>query len=201
MEGAARALPLRRGVTLAEQLAASSNLRDLLKLRDDDAGDGHGRLGPGAGGRRRTLLDVIRSAADEDRAPAPGDAGGAGAAAAAATEQAPTAAGARGERVSLMALLERTEQQWAACPGGGQWKRVDGDDGEEEEEAAAAPAEAGKGGGGVGGRCCVCVARGKGAAFIPCGHTFCRACARELRAGRGRCPLCNAAIREVLNLF
>ena len=28
-----------------------------------------------------------------------------------------------------------------------------------------------------------------------------RACAREVRAGRGRCPLCNAAIREVLNLF
>jgi hypothetical protein len=43
--------------------------------------------------------------------------------------------------------------------------------------------------------------RHKGAAFIPCGHTFCRACARELRAGRGSCPLCNATIREVLNLF
>jgi hypothetical protein len=45
------------------------------------------------------------------------------------------------------------------------------------------------------------MARGKAAAFIPCGHTFCRACARELRAGRGRCPLCNAAIHDVLNLF
>ncbi|CAN6211192.1 unnamed protein product [Urochloa humidicola] len=192
----------RRGVTLAEQLAASSNLRDLLKLHDGD--------GERAAGRRRTLLDAIRrDAADgdgEDR-PAPAAAASAcpatGGARDAAAEAAP---GARGERVSLMALLERTEQQWAARAGGGHWKRV----GVEDDEGAAPPPppeeEEGKGkgkgkGGGVGGRCCVCVARGKGAAFIPCGHTFCRACARELRAGRGRCPLCNAAIREVLNLF
>ncbi|CAL5073467.1 unnamed protein product [Urochloa decumbens] len=173
----------RRGVTLAEQLAASSNLRDLLKLRDGEEGER-------AAGRRRTLLDAIRrdAAADggEDRqAPA---------ASAARLGSCPAApAAARGERVSLMALLERTEQQWAARAGGGHWKRVGADDEEAEEKE--------KGGGGVGGRCCVCVARGKGAAFIPCGHTFCRACARELRAGRGRCPLCNAAIREVLNLF
>jgi len=45
------------------------------------------------------------------------------------------------------------------------------------------------------------MARAKGAAFIPCGHTFCRACARELLAGRGRCPLCNAAIVDVLDIF
>ncbi|KAM0835522.1 hypothetical protein ACQ4PT_062879 [Festuca glaucescens] len=41
----------------------------------------------------------------------------------------------------------------------------------------------------------------KGAAFIPCGHTFCRGCACELLAGRGRCPLCNAAIVDVLDIF
>ncbi|CAL5082242.1 unnamed protein product [Urochloa decumbens] len=177
----------RRGVTLAEQLAASSNLRDLLKLRDGDER---------APGRRRTLLDAIRRDADggEDR-PAPTAAacpvtGGTGDATPA------PAAGARGERVSLMALLELTEQEWAARAGGGHWKRVAAEQEEEDKKDAKE-----KGGGGVGGRCCVCVARGKGAAFIPCGHTFCRACARELRAGRGRCPLCNAAIREVLNLF
>ncbi|KAJ1290297.1 hypothetical protein BS78_02G232600 [Paspalum vaginatum] len=170
----------RRGVTLAEQLAASSNLRDLLKLRDDGGeGEGQGRRAAAGAGRRRTLLDAIRDA-DGGRPPAAGS-GRRGA------HPAP------GERVSLMALLERTEQQWSG--GGGQWKRV----GAEEEEAPEEEKE--KKGGGVGGRCCVCVARGKGAAFIPCGHTFCRACARELRAGRGRCPLCNAAIREVLNLF
>ncbi|XP_025801629.1 uncharacterized protein LOC112881152 [Panicum hallii] len=183
----------RRGVTLAEQLAASSNLRDLLKLRDDEG------EGERAARRRRTLLDVIRDA-DEDRAPAAAAAASArrgvcpatGGTVAAEPEPAPAA---RGERVSLMALLERTEQQWAARAAGGHWKRVDAED-----EAPAEEKEKG-GGGGVGGRCCVCVARGKGAAFIPCGHTFCRACARELRAGRGSCPLCNATIREVLNLF
>jgi hypothetical protein len=138
----------RRGVTLAEQLAASSNLRDLLKLRDDDEG---GRIAA-ARRRRRTLLDVIRGA-DDDHAPA-------------------------GPVPAAMSTGGATSAQGE--------KLVD--TGEEE-------------GGSVGERCCVCVARGKGAAFIPCGHTFCRACASELRAGRGRCPLCNAAIREVLNLF
>uniref|UniRef100_A0A0E0B4Z5 RING-type domain-containing protein n=1 Tax=Oryza glumipatula TaxID=40148 RepID=A0A0E0B4Z5_9ORYZ len=149
----ARAMPpptrTRRGVTLAEQMAASSNLRDLLKLRDnddddDDGGGQGGRRQPRplpdavvvAAGRRRTLLDVIRGVDDDDGHDHP-----------------PTGVGFAG--------------------------------------AAA----------GVGGRCCVCMARGKAAAFIPCGHTFCRACARELRAGRGRCPLCNAAIHDVLNLF
>nr|GEU64258.1 hypothetical protein [Tanacetum cinerariifolium]GEY01026.1 hypothetical protein [Tanacetum cinerariifolium] len=33
--------------------------------------------------------------------------------------------------------------------------------------------------------CCVCMGRKKGAAFIPCGHTFCRVCSRELWLNRG----------------
>jgi hypothetical protein len=191
-----RALPPtpRRGVTLAEQLAASSNLRDLLKLRDDDVDNGEGGEGhPPASARRRTLLDAIRDA-DEGRrppavasgrrgvrpAPAPGGTG-----TGTATAAPESAARAESQRVSLMALLERTEQQqWT-------WKRAGG-----AEEAAPEEEEEKEKGGGVGGRCCVCVARGKGAAFIPCGHTFCIA-----GSGRGRCPLCNATIREVLNLF
>ncbi|KAF7066396.1 hypothetical protein CFC21_072389 [Triticum aestivum] len=196
MEGAPRVVPSRRGgVTLAEQLAASSNLRDLLKLRDDDVqGEGDGARPA----RRRTLLDVIRGPEDDAAPPAPPSS-------TRAAEPAPTAAVAgavpgaaspgQGEerRVSLMALLEQAERQWTtAAARAGAWTRVDQD--------AAAEGEEGSGRG-VGGRCCVCMARRKGAAFVPCGHTFCRACAREVRAGRGRCPLCNAAIREVLNLF
>ncbi|OEL25317.1 hypothetical protein BAE44_0013668 [Dichanthelium oligosanthes] len=184
----------RRGVTLAEQLAASSNLRDLLKLRDNNG------EGEGAAGRRRTLLDVIRDA-DADPPPAVAVAssrrGVCPASATGSTGAAAPALAARGERVSLMALLERTEQEWTVRADGGHWKRV----GADEEAPEETEKEKTGGGGGVGGRCCVCVARGKGAAFIPCGHTFCRACARELRSGRGRCPLCNATIREVLNLF
>ncbi|XP_027338224.1 uncharacterized protein LOC113852182 [Abrus precatorius] len=78
-------------------------------------------------------------------------------------------------RVSLMRLLEETE----------------GGDAEE------------KGGGAVGNDsvCCVCMGRKKGAAFIPCGHTFCRVCSRELWLNRGSCPLCNRSILEILDIF
>uniref|UniRef100_A0A1J3DLJ7 Postreplication repair E3 ubiquitin-protein ligase RAD18 n=1 Tax=Noccaea caerulescens TaxID=107243 RepID=A0A1J3DLJ7_NOCCA len=51
------------------------------------------------------------------------------------------------------------------------------------------------------GCCCVCMIRSKGAAFIPCGHTFCRLCCRELLAQRGNCPLCNTSIIQVLDIF
>ncbi|XP_057809071.1 uncharacterized protein LOC131023541 [Salvia miltiorrhiza] len=49
--------------------------------------------------------------------------------------------------------------------------------------------------------CCVCMVRHKGAAFIPCGHTFCRLCSRELWVQRGNCPLCNNFIVEILDIF
>ncbi|CAL9748979.1 unnamed protein product [Musa acuminata subsp. burmannicoides] len=65
--------------------------------------------------------------------------------------------------------------------------------------------ENGEGDGGGGGEawccCCVCMGGRKGAAFIPCGHTFCRVCARELRADRGTCPLCNRSILDILDIF
>ncbi|KAM0887471.1 hypothetical protein ACQ4PT_029016 [Festuca glaucescens] len=195
MEGAQRVLPPR--VTLAEQLAASSNLRDLLKLRHDDDADGGDGTRLQAAGRRRTLLDVIRGADDDDRAlPAPPSATPATTAAPAG----PVAAQGEERRVSLMALLEQAERQWATATasGCGAWTRVEQDAAAEDEEDEDVGA---KKRGSVGGRCCVCMSRRKGAAFVPCGHTFCRACARELRAARGRCPLCNATIRDVLNLF
>ncbi|XP_010418230.1 PREDICTED: death-associated inhibitor of apoptosis 1-like [Camelina sativa] len=49
--------------------------------------------------------------------------------------------------------------------------------------------------------CCVCMGREKGAAFIPCGHTYCRVCSREIWANRGTCPLCNRSIFDVLDLY
>ncbi|KAK7860517.1 putative e3 ubiquitin-protein ligase lul4 [Quercus suber] len=49
--------------------------------------------------------------------------------------------------------------------------------------------------------CCVCMERSKGAAFIPCGHTFCRVCSRELWLNRGSCPICNRSILEILDIF
>lgn len=77
-------------------------------------------------------------------------------------------------RVSLMRLLSES----------------DGVDGEIEEK--------------VGGDdlvCCVCMGRKKGTAFIPCGHTFCRVCSREMWLNRGSCPLCNRSILEILDIF
>lgn len=54
---------------------------------------------------------------------------------------------------------------------------------------------------GAGWSCCVCMGRRKAAALIPCGHTFCRVCSRELRLNRGACPLCNRRILDVLDIF
>ncbi|XP_004486197.1 uncharacterized protein [Cicer arietinum] len=85
-------------------------------------------------------------------------------------------------RVSLMRLLEETENG----------------------EAVAVTAELEGKVGSVAGNdsvCCVCMGRNRGAAFIPCGHTFCRVCSRELWLNRGSCPLCNRSIVEILDIF
>ncbi|XP_076881624.1 uncharacterized protein LOC143529800 [Bidens hawaiensis] len=63
-------------------------------------------------------------------------------------------------RISLMRLLEETETE------------TDGQD-EEKEELGRDE------------MCCVCMGRKKGAALIPCGHTYCRVCCRELWLNRG----------------
>lgn len=80
-------------------------------------------------------------------------------------------------RVSLMRLLEETD----GC-----------DHGDWEKEGKGVGSDS---------VCCVCMGRKKGAAFIPCGHTFCRVCSRELWLNRGFCPLCNRSILEILDIF
>ncbi|KAG2248988.1 hypothetical protein Bca52824_088616 [Brassica carinata] len=87
-------------------------------------------------------------------------------------------------RVSLMRLLDETAEG------------VD-DDGRETEISTASLGTL-TGNDSV---CCVCMGRKKGAAFIPCGHTFCRVCSRELWLNRGSCPLCNRPIIETLDIF
>ncbi|KAL6332767.1 hypothetical protein AAG906_015029 [Vitis piasezkii] len=67
-------------------------------------------------------------------------------------------------RVSLLRLLEES----------------DGGDGEMEKERGAGSDQL----------CCVCMGRKKGAAFIPCGHTF-----------AGLLSLCNRSILEILDIF
>ncbi|KAK9681475.1 hypothetical protein RND81_10G005400 [Saponaria officinalis] len=90
-------------------------------------------------------------------------------------------------RVSLMRLLEETAD-------GGEVEREnkggERKEGEEEEEE-----------GGSERVCCVCMGRKKGAALIPCGHTYCRHCSQQLWLQRGTCPLCNHRILEILHIF
>ncbi|KAI5679965.1 hypothetical protein M9H77_01192 [Catharanthus roseus] len=98
-------------------------------------------------------------------------------------------------RMSLMALLAETDREMG-IDGLAAFTMEDDDDDEDEEDE--------KGGAGAGGAystCCVCMVRHKGAAFIPCGHTFCRLCSRELWVQRGNCPLCNNFILEILDIF
>ncbi|EXC25118.1 hypothetical protein L484_003042 [Morus notabilis] len=105
-------------------------------------------------------------------------------------------------RMSLMDLLEETDRQMGFV--GSRYMIGDEDDEDYEEEEEEEEDGGGGGGGGVGGveqNCCVCMVRHKGAAFIPCGHTFCRLCSRELWVSRGNCPLCNGFILEILDIF
>ncbi|KAJ7961534.1 putative RING/U-box superfamily protein [Quillaja saponaria] len=102
-------------------------------------------------------------------------------------ETAPAAGDSSGApvRMSLMDLLEETDRQVG----------LEGSsyivENQEDEEVRR----------GVEYNCCVCMVRHKGAAFIPCGHTFCRLCSRELWVSRGNCPLCNGFILEILDIF
>ncbi|KAG4139648.1 hypothetical protein ERO13_D07G207000v2 [Gossypium hirsutum] len=98
-------------------------------------------------------------------------------------------------RMSLMDFLEETERQMGLTVSKCTTGDADADDEENEEKDKA------EGSGGMEQTCCVCMVRHKGAAFIPCGHTFCRLCSRELWVQRGNCPLCNGTIQEILDIF
>ncbi|KAF5741270.1 zinc finger family protein [Tripterygium wilfordii] len=101
-------------------------------------------------------------------------------------------------RMSLMDLLEENDRELglegSTYRMGDEEEEFDDDDDYDEDVEEW-------GGGGVEYNCCVCMVRHKGAAFIPCGHTFCRLCSRELFAQRGNCPLCNGFILEILDIF
>ncbi|PWA76731.1 Zinc finger, RING/FYVE/PHD-type [Artemisia annua] len=55
--------------------------------------------------------------------------------------------------------------------------------------------------GGIGNMCSLCTERNKGAALIPCGHTYCRVCSRAMWFKKGSCPLCNRLITEILEIL
>lgn len=106
-------------------------------------------------------------------------------------------------RLSLMDLLEETDRRMGLS--GPIYTMGDDDDNDyydhEEEEEEEEQQVVVKSNGGMEYTCCVCMIRHKGSAFIPCGHTFCRLCSRELWVQRGNCPLCNGFILEILDIF
>lgn len=224
MEGSTQVIR-RRSLTLSDQLSMvhhqSTNLRDLLKLPDssDPCSNENALHSPGSSPSSpwRTLRDLLQLHPNANPNPSP------------AIEASREVGGTQAQpiRVSLMALLEEGEQNLSSGPRASEaqmatveTEQVAGQDelvrvsllalleqsernfscgsyvemGEEEEEHVAQE-EA------LSHVCCVCMVRRKGAAFIPCGHTFCRRCSRELHMGRGTCPLCNGVIAEVLDIF
>lgn len=86
--------------------------------------------------------------------------------------------------VSLMALLEESG------------RRVDDDDEDDEDDDEEEDEETG-----VEYICTVCMVKHRRLAFVPCGHTFCSLCSKELWVSRGNCPLCTGYILEILDIF
>lgn len=101
--------------------------------------------------------------------------------------------------MSLMSLLAEADREMGIDSAYGAEDEVDQGEVEQEEEEendGDENVETGKNY-----DCCVCMERHKGSAFIPCGHTFCRVCSRELYVQRGNCPICNGFILEILDIF
>lgn len=202
----------RRSLTLSEHLAMAGRpckFGDFLKIRNDAEVPEKREASSGAGGRR-TLLDVLREERERSEIevvvgnPGNGEAAtdGRESSAPQPTAESPAAEAEQPARVSLMVLLEQTaEDQWSSGREGASAAAMSALAAFLDEEESPAPAEDIVGAGDVLHVCCICMMRPKAAAFIPCGHTFCRRCSRELWVNRGSCPLCNGLIFEILDLF
>ncbi|XP_010547084.1 PREDICTED: uncharacterized protein LOC104818961 [Tarenaya hassleriana] len=100
--------------------------------------------------------------------------------------------------MSLMDLLEETDRQMGLT---GSRYAMDDDDYDEEdgdeydEDDENREEDEGEF------NCCVCSVKIKGAAFIPCGHTFCKLCSKELLVQEGHCPVCSTFVIEFLEIF
>ncbi|CAJ1795410.1 unnamed protein product [Sphenostylis stenocarpa] len=79
--------------------------------------------------------------------------------------------------MSLMDLLEETDREMGLE--GSRYILSDEEEDEDEDEDGEDD-----GVGSMEHTCCICMVRHKAASFIPCGHTFCRMCSRELMIDR-----------------
>ncbi|KAJ9176586.1 hypothetical protein P3X46_011882 [Hevea brasiliensis] len=190
------------------QMSRHNSIRpseSFLDSEEEPVREGRRRLGAALAEERALSAREAVAAQEAAEAEAAARAAAEAAAAAAAAEQEEEeeangpadlgAAGAQPVRMSLMDLLEETDRQMGLE--GSRYTMEDEDECEEEEEEDDEDGAAD----GIEHTCCVCMIRHKGAAFIPCGHTFCRLCSRELWVQRGNCPLCNGFILEILDIF
>ncbi|KOM51411.1 hypothetical protein LR48_Vigan09g007000 [Vigna angularis] len=99
--------------------------------------------------------------------------------------------------MSLMDLLEETDREMGLEGS----RYILSDDEDFDEDADDDGGEDGDGGGSMEHTCCICMVTHKTASFIPCGHTFCKMCSRELMVSTRNCPLCNIFILEILEIF
>ncbi|XVE78096.1 hypothetical protein DITRI_Ditri13aG0116400 [Diplodiscus trichospermus] len=184
-------------------LPSSNTAGNGIDCSDDESPVREGSRRLGAALEEERALSAREALAAQEAAEAAATA--ASAAAAAHNTTPPTLAAEEPLRMSLMDLLEETDRQMGLSGSRYTMGDDDDDDDDDEEEedekdnkVQEKPVEAS---GAIECTCCVCMVRHKGAAFIPCGHTFCRLCSRELWVQRGNCPLCNGFILEILDIF
>lgn len=106
------------------------------------------------------------------------------------------ASGGHPTMMSLMDLLEETDREMGLE--GSRYVLSDDEDFDDDDEGEDDDEH---GEGAMEGTCCICMVKHKGAAFAPCGHSFCRMCSRELMVANRNCPLCNNFITEILEIF
>lgn len=150
-------------------------------IHDDD--DGSPVSSP-KGAQR--ILSAREAVASQEAA----EAAAAAAAAAEAAEKDDSSATEEPVTMSLMDLLGETGSSYM---GEDDEEEYDEDEEEEEEEIVQTK--------GIEFTCCICKVELMSSAFMPCGHTYCRLCSKELSVQRGNCPHCNGFVLEVLEIF
>ncbi|KAK4765863.1 hypothetical protein SAY87_007505 [Trapa incisa] len=97
-------------------------------------------------------------------------------------------------RMSLMDLLGDYEEEEDEEE---DYDKEEEEEEEEEEDGGSEVAEAD----GYKCCCCVCMVKHKVQPMVPCGHSYCKLCTKEMYVSRGNCPICNNFIQEIITVF
>ncbi|KAK5813464.1 uncharacterized protein LOC108469461 [Gossypium arboreum] len=146
---------------------------------DDDGSPGSSPKGA------QRILSAREAVASQEAAEA--------AAAAAAAEAAEKYDSSVTEEPVTMSLMDLLGESGSSYIGEDDEDEYDEDEEDEEEEIVQAK--------GIEFTCCICKVNLTSSVFMPCGHTYCRLCSKELLVQRGNCPHCNGFVLEVLEIF